>query len=213
MAWAVCINNTFGGHPKPQFAKFSLTECFIAGILSLTFPRMQSVMTPTGACKCILLDSSRGDSLTLSPVGFYAGLNLIAWFMIFCFVRETKQLTLEELDRKLKISLDPIWPLTDVLSSQRSSPSQRRISSPMSLPCGFRGLSSDTSCSRKSPSHHQSSRRPPRSRPCLWSKTAEETRLLREGTSTPLKACILRLLALYDHFLGHNLPSINVCGH
>lgn len=30
--------------------------------------------------------------------GFYAGLNLIAWFMIFCFVRETKQLTLEEID-------------------------------------------------------------------------------------------------------------------
>jgi MFS family permease len=64
MAWAVCINNTF------------------AGILSLTFPRMQTVMTPTGA------------------FGFYAALNLIAWFMIFCFVRETKQLTLEELDRK-----------------------------------------------------------------------------------------------------------------
>ena len=38
--------------------------------------------------------------LTLLIVGFYAGLNLIAWFMIFCFVRETKQLTLEELDRK-----------------------------------------------------------------------------------------------------------------
>jgi len=33
-------------------------------------------------------------------VGFYAGLNLIAWFLIFCFVRETKQLTLEELDRE-----------------------------------------------------------------------------------------------------------------
>lgn len=33
MAWAVCINNTF------------------AGILSLTFPRMQTVMTATGACK------------------------------------------------------------------------------------------------------------------------------------------------------------------
>lgn len=33
-------------------------------------------------------------------VGFYAGLNLVAWVMIFCFVRETKQLTLEELDRK-----------------------------------------------------------------------------------------------------------------
>ncbi|KAL8924112.1 MAG: hypothetical protein Q9208_004249 [Pyrenodesmia sp. 3 TL-2023] len=63
MAWAVCINNTF------------------AGILSLTFPRMQTVMTPTGA------------------FGFYAGLNLTAWAMVFCFVRETKQLTLEELDQ------------------------------------------------------------------------------------------------------------------
>ncbi|KAG5917388.1 hypothetical protein E4U53_004201, partial [Claviceps sorghi] len=62
MAWAVCINNTF------------------AGILGLTFPRMKTVMTSTGA------------------FGFYAGLNLIAWGMIFCFVRETKQLTLEEID-------------------------------------------------------------------------------------------------------------------
>ncbi|KAK7424498.1 hypothetical protein QQX98_000463 [Neonectria punicea] len=67
MAWAVCINNTF------------------AGILSLTFPRMKTVMTPTGA------------------FGFYAGLNLIAWFMIFCFVRETKQLTLEELDQVFSV--------------------------------------------------------------------------------------------------------------
>lgn len=33
MAWAVCINNTF------------------AGILSLTFPRMNTVMTAPGACK------------------------------------------------------------------------------------------------------------------------------------------------------------------
>ncbi|KXG46807.1 Major facilitator superfamily domain, general substrate transporter [Penicillium griseofulvum] len=63
MAWAVCINNTF------------------AGVLGLTFPRMMTVMTKTGA------------------FGFYAGLNLVAWFMIFCFVRETKQLTLEELDQ------------------------------------------------------------------------------------------------------------------
>ncbi|KAE9377250.1 sugar transporter-like protein [Stipitochalara longipes BDJ] len=67
MAWAVCINNTF------------------AGILSLTFPRMKTVMTPTGA------------------FGFYAGLNLIAWFMIFCFVRETKQLTLEEIDQVFSV--------------------------------------------------------------------------------------------------------------
>ncbi|KAK2804073.1 hypothetical protein FQN51_002604 [Onygenales sp. PD_10] len=67
MAWAVCINNTF------------------AGILSLTFPRMKTVMTPTGA------------------FGFYAGLNLIAWFLIFCFVRETKQLTLEEIDQVFSV--------------------------------------------------------------------------------------------------------------
>jgi sugar porter (SP) family MFS transporter len=67
MAWAVCINNTF------------------AGILGLTFPRMQTVMSPTGA------------------FAFYAGLNLIAWGMIFCFVRETKQLTLEELDQVFSV--------------------------------------------------------------------------------------------------------------
>lgn len=41
-----------------------------------------------------------GNVLIVRPVGFYAGLNLIAWGMVFCFVRETKQLTLEELDRK-----------------------------------------------------------------------------------------------------------------
>lgn len=67
MAWAVCINNTF------------------AGILGLTFPRMQNVMTPTGA------------------FGFYAALNLIAWGMIFAFVRETKQLTLEEIDQVFSV--------------------------------------------------------------------------------------------------------------
>lgn len=43
--------------------------------------------------------------LTLFLVGFYAGLNLIAWGMIFCFVRETKQLTLEELDRTTLLAL------------------------------------------------------------------------------------------------------------
>jgi len=56
-----------------------------AGVLGLTFPRMSNVMTQTGA------------------FGFYAGLNLIAWGMIFCFVRETKQLTLEELDQVFSV--------------------------------------------------------------------------------------------------------------
>ncbi|CAJ0550186.1 Ff.00g101160.m01.CDS01 [Fusarium sp. VM40] len=56
-----------------------------AGILGLTFPRMTKAMSPTGA------------------FGFYAGLNLIAWAMIFMFVRETKQLTLEELDQVFSV--------------------------------------------------------------------------------------------------------------
>jgi len=56
-----------------------------AGILGLTFPAMVTAMTQVGAF-C-----------------FYAGLNLIAWFMIFCFVRETKQLTLEEIDQVFQV--------------------------------------------------------------------------------------------------------------
>ncbi|SPO07566.1 probable transporter (major facilitator superfamily) [Cephalotrichum gorgonifer] len=56
-----------------------------AGVLSLTFPPMRRAMTQTGA------------------FGFYAGLNLVAWAMIFFFVRETKQLTLEELDQVFSV--------------------------------------------------------------------------------------------------------------
>lgn len=53
--------------------------------------------------------------LTLVSVGFYAALNLIAWFMIFCFVRETKQLTLEELDRKYTPSLFLLFSISPLL--------------------------------------------------------------------------------------------------
>jgi len=56
-----------------------------AGILGLTFPAMVTAMTQVGAF-C-----------------FYAGLNLIAWGLIFCFVRETKQLTLEEIDQVFQV--------------------------------------------------------------------------------------------------------------
>lgn len=119
-AWAVCINNTF------------------AGILSLTFPRMQSVMTPTGA------------------FGFYAGLNLIAWFMIFCFVRETKQLTLEELDQVFSVPTkefisyeSKVW----VVSSMTETIVERLL-----IACSHT-LSRDTSFVAISLSHLQSSRR------------------------------------------------------
>ena len=51
-----------------------------AAVLSITFPRLLQVFGPTGA------------------FGFYAGLNVCALVMIFLWVPETKQRTLEELD-------------------------------------------------------------------------------------------------------------------
>ncbi len=56
------------------------TNNFWGSVLSLTFPRMLSALAPTGS------------------FGLYAGLNLIAFALIFLFVPETKQKTLEELD-------------------------------------------------------------------------------------------------------------------
>ncbi|KAL3956693.1 hypothetical protein ACCO45_009539 [Purpureocillium lilacinum] len=56
------------------------TNNFWASVLSLTFPRMLTAMSSVGA------------------FGFYAGLNLVALVLIFLFVPETKQKTLEELD-------------------------------------------------------------------------------------------------------------------
>jgi sugar porter (SP) family MFS transporter len=51
-----------------------------AAVLSITFPKLISTFHPVGA------------------FGFYAGLNMLAFVMIFLFVPETKQRTLEELD-------------------------------------------------------------------------------------------------------------------
>jgi sugar porter (SP) family MFS transporter len=56
------------------------TNNFWASVLSLTFPRMLQAFTPQGA------------------FGFYAALNVIALVMIFLWLPETKQRTLEELD-------------------------------------------------------------------------------------------------------------------
>ncbi|GFP59747.1 hypothetical protein ACSS6W_009687 [Trichoderma asperelloides] len=62
------------------------TNNFWASILSLTFPRMLAAMTAPGA------------------FGFYAGLNIVALVLIFLFVPETKQKTLEELDYVFSVS-------------------------------------------------------------------------------------------------------------
>lgn len=56
------------------------TVDFWGAILSISLPRMLAAFTPTGV------------------FGFYAGLNIIAFLLIFFFLYETKQRTLEELD-------------------------------------------------------------------------------------------------------------------
>ncbi|KAF8250998.1 hypothetical protein K440DRAFT_596824 [Wilcoxina mikolae CBS 423.85] len=67
---------------------FAVATClFWAAVLSITFPRLLAAFTPTGA------------------FGFYAGLNIAAFVMIFFFVPETKQRTLEELDYVFAVPL------------------------------------------------------------------------------------------------------------
>ncbi|KAF2257798.1 hypothetical protein CC78DRAFT_549621 [Lojkania enalia] len=56
------------------------TCLFWAAVLGISFPLILNSFTPTGA------------------FGFYAGLNVVAFIMIFFWVPETKQRTLEELD-------------------------------------------------------------------------------------------------------------------
>ena len=56
------------------------TCLFWAAVLSISFPAILTAFTQVGA------------------FGFYAGLNVCAFIMIFFFVPETKQRTLEELD-------------------------------------------------------------------------------------------------------------------
>ncbi|KZP07383.1 hypothetical protein FIBSPDRAFT_964127 [Athelia psychrophila] len=71
---------------REQGMAFAVTTCLgWAAVLSITFPRMLLAMGPTGAF-C-----------------FYAGLNVVAWVMIFLFVPETKQRTLEELDQVFSV--------------------------------------------------------------------------------------------------------------
>ncbi|PWZ03782.1 hypothetical protein BCV70DRAFT_154200 [Testicularia cyperi] len=71
---------------REQGMAWAVATClFWAAVLSITFPRMLYVMSPTGAF-C-----------------FYAGLNVIAFVLIYLFVPETAQFTLEELDAVFSI--------------------------------------------------------------------------------------------------------------
>jgi MFS family permease len=79
---------------------FAVATClFWASVLSITFPLMLTALGVVVSCFCIsnLLNMRANDSLQ-GAFGFYAGLNIIAFCMIFLFVPETKQRTLEELD-------------------------------------------------------------------------------------------------------------------
>lgn len=60
---------------------------FFAAVLSVTYFRIVAAFTITGA------------------FGFYAGLNVVALVMIFLWLPETKQRTLEELDYIFNSSL------------------------------------------------------------------------------------------------------------
>ncbi|EFW20463.1 hypothetical protein D8B26_003161 [Coccidioides posadasii str. Silveira] len=75
-------------HREVGMAWAVATCLFWAAVLSMTFPRMLRAMTPTGA------------------FGFYAGLNVTALIMIYMWVPETKQRTLEELDYIFAV---PTW--------------------------------------------------------------------------------------------------------
>jgi len=67
-------------HREVGMAWAVATCLFWAAVLSITFPRMLRALTSQGA------------------FGFYAALNVTAFVMIFLWVPETKQRTLEELD-------------------------------------------------------------------------------------------------------------------
>ncbi|KAE8145681.1 hypothetical protein BDV25DRAFT_170413 [Aspergillus avenaceus] len=73
-------------HREVGMAWAVATNNFWAAVLSLTFPYILRSFHPQGA------------------FGFYAGLNIVALVLIFLFVPETKQRSLEELDRVFSVS-------------------------------------------------------------------------------------------------------------
>ncbi|WWC90859.1 uncharacterized protein L201_005796 [Kwoniella dendrophila CBS 6074] len=85
---------------REQGMAWAVAVCFgFSSVLSLTFPRMLRALKPQGA------------------FGAYAAFNLIAWGLIYLFVPETKQLTLEELDSLFEVkTMDFIKYQTNVVT-------------------------------------------------------------------------------------------------
>jgi hypothetical protein len=100
---------------------------FFSSVLALTFPRLLRACTAPGA------------------FGFYAGLNAVAFVMLFLVFPETKQLTLEELDTVSHSRIHDRLRLS--LTVFRSSPSRPLGSEDTRLKRFYLGGSSDMSCS------------------------------------------------------------------
>ncbi|KAF7190881.1 putative polyol transporter 6 [Pseudocercospora fuligena] len=73
-------------HREVGMAWAVATNNFWAAVVALSLPRLLAGITPTGT------------------FGFYAGLNVLAFVLIFLFLPETKQRSLEELDHVFNIS-------------------------------------------------------------------------------------------------------------
>lgn len=123
--------------------------------MGLTFPKLLDAFTPLGACEfqfrgmssawnCCLLTSP----CSLNVVGFYAGINTLALVWIFLFVRETRKLTLEELDRMYRVKSSSIVPHEPKaqFGLQRSLRSPSRTLSGTRPVTGHQGCSVATSC-------------------------------------------------------------------
>ena len=103
------------------------TNNFWASVLSLTLPRMLRAFKAQGT------------------FGFYAALNLVAFFMIFLWLPETKQRTLEELDyvfavptrthMKFQVTqIAPWWFNTYILRRRRPAPQLYKFDEAMVSP-------------------------------------------------------------------------------
>ena len=76
---------------REQGMAWAVSTClFWAAVLSITFPRLLQAFTPTGGAQTIsipcIIFLSRFAYLIVIAFGFYAGLNLIAFLLIFLFV-------------------------------------------------------------------------------------------------------------------------------
>ena len=201
MAWAVFINNFFGMCGIKIRKKFVTDLLLCSRRPELDVPSYEDG-DDTHWCLYVQVTSPYGPSRILISiaVGFYAGLNLVAWFMIFCFVRETKQLTLEEIDRTFTATISPGPKYLHIANtpSQRSSRSLPSHSCTTKPPCGCRGSSSATSSSKRtSPSRRASSRR----------RSASTALQARSPRSIPRGAELFDKLVLehVESFGGNNL--------